>query len=55
MIQLLPTSYNQRRTVDMNYENVISIIRQRTNHKLDEWNEFVEILHGLPLIDQILN
>ena len=30
-------------------------IRQRTNHKLDAWNEFVEILHRLPLIDQILN
>ena len=35
MIQLLPSSYNQRRTVTMNYENVISMIHQRTGHKLD--------------------
>jgi hypothetical protein len=41
MIQLLPTSYNQKRTVTMNYENVVSMINQRENHKLDEWNEFV--------------
>ena len=48
MIQLLPSSYNQMRTVTMNYENVYSMIRQRTDHKLDEWNEFVLILWGLP-------
>lgn len=48
MIQLLPSSYNQKRTVTMNYENVYSMIRQRTDHKLDEWNEFVLILWGLP-------
>lgn len=54
MIQLLPSSYNQRRTVTMNYENVVSIINQRTNHKLDEWNDFCEILKGLPYIEDIL-
>lgn len=53
MIQLLPSSYNQKRTVTMNYENVISIIKQRTNHKLDEWNSFVEILKDLPYIKEI--
>ena len=53
MIQLLPSSYNQRRTVTMNYENVITMIKQRTGHKLDEWNEFVEILKGLPFIKDI--
>ena len=42
MIQLLPSSYNQRRTITMDYENVFSIIKQRSGHKLDEWNEFVE-------------
>ena len=37
MIQLLPSSYNQKRTVTMNYENVVTMIRQRTGHKLDEY------------------
>ena len=54
MIQLLPSSYNQRRTVTMNYENVMTIIRQRTGHKLDEWNQFVEILKELPYITEIM-
>ena len=53
MIQLLPSSYNQRRTITMNYENVFSIIKQRTGHKLDEWNEFVEILKTLPYVKEI--
>ena len=54
MIQLLPTSYNQRRTITMNYENVLAIIHQRSGHKLDEWNEFVEVLTNLPGMDVIL-
>lgn len=54
MIQLLPSSYNQRRTITMNYENVVTIIRQRTGHKLDEWNEFVEILKDLPYVKEIM-
>lgn len=53
MIQILPSSYNQRRTVTMTYENVVSIIKQRENHKLDEWVEFVEILKKLPYIKEI--
>ena len=53
MIQLLPSSYNQRRTITMTYENVVSIIKQRENHKLDEWKEFVEILKNLPYIKEI--
>lgn len=53
MIQLLPSSYNQKRTVTMDYENVISIIHQRTGHKLDEWNDFVAILNNLPYIKEI--
>ena len=53
MIQLLPTSYNQKRTITMNYENVITMIKQRTGHKLDEWNQFVEILKDLPYIKEI--
>lgn len=54
MIQLLPSSYNQRRTVTMNYENVLAIIHQRSGHKLDEWNEFVELLTNLPGMYAIL-
>ena len=53
MIQLLPTSYSQRRTVTMNYENVFTIIKQRTGHKLDEWCCFVEILKDLPYVKEI--
>lgn len=53
MIQLLPSSYNQKRTVTMNYENVVSILKQRDGHKLDEWNEFCRILKDLPYISKI--
>lgn len=53
MIQLLPSSYNQRRTITMNYENVMTIINQRTGHKLDEWNEFVTELLNLPYVKEI--
>lgn len=48
MIQLLPSSYNQKRTITMNYENAASMIRQRSGHKLNEWREFVEVLRQLP-------
>lgn len=53
MIQLLPSSYNQRRTLTMNYENVANMIEYRSNHKLDEWNEFVNILWELPYLKEI--
>ena len=53
LIQLLPSSYNQRRTVTLNYENVITMINQRTGHKLDEWRDFVEILSELPYVEDI--
>ena len=53
MIQLLPSSYNQKRTVTMNYENAVTMIRQRTGHKLDEWNDFVALLYGLPYVAEI--
>jgi len=54
MIQSLPSSYNQKRTVTMNYENVVTMIRQRTGHKLDEWNDFVKILKSLPYVAEII-
>lgn len=53
MIQLLPSSYNQKRTVTMNYENVMNMIHQRENHKLDEWRELVKILRKLPYVEAI--
>lgn len=53
IIQLLPSSFNQRRTVTMNYENVVAIIKQRSGHKLDEWREMVKVLKELPYIRAI--
>lgn len=55
LIQLLPSSYNQKRTVTMNYENVVTIIKQRTGHKLDEWTELISELEKLPYIKEIIN
>lgn len=55
MIQLLPSSYNQKRTITMNYENVVTIIRQRTGHKLDEWNDLVSVLKDLPYVKDIMD
>lgn len=53
MIQLLPSSYNQRRTWDMSMETLLSILHQRKNHKLDEWNKFREIcLEQVPYIKE---
>lgn len=53
MIQLLPSSYNQKRTITMNYENVMNMIHQREHHKLDEWIIFVENLKKLPYVKDI--
>ena len=55
IIQLLPSSYNQKRTIKMSYEVVFKIIHERTGHKLDEWNTFVEILKDLPYVKEIMN
>ena len=55
MIQLLPSSYNQKRTLTMSYENAVNMIHQRKAHKLDEWREFVGILMELPYMKEILN
>ena len=47
-IQLLPSSYNQKRTVTMNYENLLNIYETRKNHKLDEWKDFCKWIESLP-------
>ena len=48
MIQLLPTSYNQKRTVHLNYEVLGTMYHQRRHHKLDEWVEFCDTIKALP-------
>lgn len=53
LIQLLPSSYNQRRTVSMTYENVMNMLDYREGHKLDEWREFCKILKQLPYVNEI--
>ena len=53
MIQLLPSSYNQRRTVMLNYEVLANIYKSRRNHKLDEWHTFCDWIESLPYSDLI--
>ena len=53
MIQLLPSSYNQRRTVMLNYEVLANIYKSRRNHKLDEWHTFFDWIEGLPYSELI--
>jgi hypothetical protein len=48
LIQLLPSSYNQHRTIDLNYEVLRSQYRERKNHKLDEWREYCAFIRELP-------
>lgn len=54
MIQLLPSSYNQRRTVMLNYEVLAGIYPMRKNHKLDEWREFCQWIEQLPYSEIII-
>ena len=53
MIQLLPTSYNQKRTVMLNYEVLVNIYHSRKNHKLDEWRDFCDWIETLPYSELI--
>lgn len=53
MIQLLGDSYNQKRTIMMNYEVLANIYGSRLNHRLDEWNEFCEWIKTLPYSELI--
>lgn len=48
MIQLLPSSYNQKRTVMLNYEVLANIYKSRRNHKLDEWHTLCDWIESLP-------
>lgn len=53
MIQLLPSSYNQKRTVQLNYEVLMNIYKWRKNHKLDEWHAFCAWAEELPYFKEI--
>ena len=53
MIQLLPSSYNQKRTVMLNYEVLANIYKSRKNHKLDEWRELCDWIKDLPVSEVI--
>ena len=53
MIDLLPMGYNLKATVTMNYENVMNILNQRSNHKMDEWTDFCGVLRNLPYVKEI--
>ena len=53
MIQLLPSSYNQKRTVMLNYEVLANIYKSRRNHKLDEWHTFCNWVESLPYSELI--
>lgn len=53
MIQLLPSSYNQRRTVQLNYQVLWSMYQRRKDHKLDEWREFCKWVETLPYWKEI--
>lgn len=53
MIQLLPSSYNQRRTVQINYAVALNIYNARKNHKLDEWRIFCDEIKKLPYFEKI--
>ena len=54
MIQLLPTSYNQLRTVTMNYEVLIGIYYARRTHKLSEWHTLCEAIEKLPYAENLI-
>lgn len=54
MIQLLPSSYNQKRTIMLNYEVLAGIYLSRKDHKLDEWHDFCDWINDLPYSEVII-
>ena len=54
IIQILPTGYNQMRTVTMNYENLINIYYARRNHKLAEWHTLCDWIMSLPYAAELI-
>lgn len=54
IIQMLPSSYNQLRTLTLNYENLVNMYYARKDHKLTEWNEFCGWIGTLPYADTLI-
>ena len=55
IIQLLPSSYNQKRTITLNYETLYNIYRSRKDHKLDEWRVgFIKWIESLPYAEEVI-
>jgi hypothetical protein len=54
MIQLLPSSFNQMRTVSLNYEVLINIYYARKNHKLAEWHTLCDAIKSLPYASELI-
>ena len=54
IIQLLPSSYNQKRTIMLNYEVLANMYHSRKNHKLDEWREFCDWVETLPCVKELI-
>jgi hypothetical protein len=54
MIQLLPSSYNQKRTIQLNYEVLVGMYHDRKNHKLSEWHTFCDWIRDLPYSELII-
>lgn len=54
MIQILPSSYNQMRTVTLNYENLVNIYYARRTHKLAEWHTFCDWIMSLPFAGELI-
>lgn len=54
IIQLLPSSFNQMRTIDLDYETLFSIYHQRKNHKLNEWHQFCDWILTLPYMREFI-
>ncbi len=54
LVRWLPESWLQTRTMTMNYENLLSIVKQRQGHKLSEWNTFIEWVKTLPYADVLI-
>lgn len=55
LVQLLPSAYNQKRTITMNYENVFNIIHQRQDHKLSEFHTLCDAFKTLPYVQDLLD
>ena len=53
IIQMLPSNYNQKRTITMNYENLLNMYYARRNHKLDEWHAYCDWILSLPYTKEL--